>query len=148
MQQLEEEWSKQESDELLLKNQLKRLQEDLRRVNRAAERELKKKLGLEEKTGEEGIWLGPAGLVGEEEGVGVVEDQNTINPLLNMNGMGSSLDFALWLQPSTMGYIALEPLTHCDKTDPHLLMVQSIWRYLSPDGGARSKDTCKYKIKL
>jgi len=53
MQHLEMEWSKQDADELLLKNQLKRLQEDLRRVNRASERELKKKLSLEEKTGEE-----------------------------------------------------------------------------------------------
>ena len=37
---------------MLLKNQLKRLQEDLRRINRAAEKELKKKLALEDKTGE------------------------------------------------------------------------------------------------
>ncbi len=41
----------QEGDEVLLKNQLKRLHEDLRRVNRAAEKELKKKLDLEDKAG-------------------------------------------------------------------------------------------------
>jgi len=51
MQELEQEWTRQEGDEVLLKNQLKRLHEDLRRVNRAAEKELKKKLDLEDKAG-------------------------------------------------------------------------------------------------
>ena len=51
MQELESEWERQQSDEHVLANQLKRLQDDLRRVNRQLEKEQTEKDILEEKIG-------------------------------------------------------------------------------------------------
>lgn len=51
-QMLEQDWERQLNDEQLLKSQLKRLQEDLRRVSRKAEKDLSKKCSLEEKIGQ------------------------------------------------------------------------------------------------
>ena len=50
-QELESEWERQQSDEHVLANQLKRLQDDLRRVNRQLEKEQTEKDILEEKIG-------------------------------------------------------------------------------------------------
>lgn len=51
MQELEVFWERQQGEELLVQSQLKRVQEDLRRVNRDIAKGLKKKLSLEEKIG-------------------------------------------------------------------------------------------------
>lgn len=48
---LESEWERQQSDEHVLTNQLKRLQDDLRRVNRQLEKQQTEKDTLEEKIG-------------------------------------------------------------------------------------------------
>ena len=52
VQMLEEDWQRQQGEELLVQSQLKRVQEDLRRINRDIAKGLKKKLNLEEKIGE------------------------------------------------------------------------------------------------
>lgn len=49
---LEKEWERQQGEELLVQSQLKRVQEDLRHVNRDIARGLKKKLSLTDKIGE------------------------------------------------------------------------------------------------
>lgn len=53
MQDLEEEWERQQSEELLVQSQLKRVQEDLRRINRDIAKGLNMKLSLEDKIGED-----------------------------------------------------------------------------------------------
>ena len=57
VQELEKEWEHQQGEEHILRNQLKRLQDDLRRVNRQVEKEQKEKNNLEEKIGERWIML-------------------------------------------------------------------------------------------
>ena len=52
VQGLESEWEHQQEEEHILRNQLKRLQDDLRRVNRQLEKEQKEKSNMEEKIGE------------------------------------------------------------------------------------------------
>ena len=52
MQELEGEWEHQQEEEHILRSQLKRLQDDLRRVNRQLEKEQKEKDTLKEKIGE------------------------------------------------------------------------------------------------
>ena len=52
LQELEGEWEHQQGEEHILRNQLKRLQDDLRRVNRELEKEQKEKSNMEEKIGE------------------------------------------------------------------------------------------------
>lgn len=49
---LEEDWGRQQGEEVLVQSQLKRVQEDLRRINRDIAKGLKKKMTLEEKIGE------------------------------------------------------------------------------------------------
>ena len=49
---MESEWEHQLGEEHVLRNQLKRLQDDLRRVNRHLEGEQKEKDNLKEKIGE------------------------------------------------------------------------------------------------
>lgn len=51
VQELEKEWEHQQGEEHILRSQLKRLQDDLRRVNRHLEKEQKEKNNLEEKIG-------------------------------------------------------------------------------------------------
>ena len=51
MQELDSEWEHQQGEEQVLRNQLKRLQDDLRRVNRHLERGQGEKAILEEKIG-------------------------------------------------------------------------------------------------
>ena len=49
---LEGEWERQQGEEMLVQSQLKRVQEDLRHVNRDIAKGLKKKLSLKDKIGE------------------------------------------------------------------------------------------------
>ncbi len=51
LQELEGHWESQQGEEHLLTNQLKRLQDDLRRVNRQLEKGQSEKATLEEKIG-------------------------------------------------------------------------------------------------
>ena len=53
-QELESEWEHQQGEEHVLRNQLKRLTDDLRRVNRQLEKRQKEKGNLEEKIGARG----------------------------------------------------------------------------------------------
>ena len=48
---MEGEWEHQQGEEHILRSQLKRLQDDLRRVNRQLEKEQKEKSNMEEKIG-------------------------------------------------------------------------------------------------
>ena len=52
VQELEEEWVRQQGDESMLSGQLKRLQDDLRRVNTTLEQGQKEKASLDEKIGQ------------------------------------------------------------------------------------------------
>lgn len=58
---LDEDWERQQGEELLVQSQLKRVQEDLRRINRDIAKGLKKKLTLKEKIGEREGWVGGGG---------------------------------------------------------------------------------------
>ena len=52
VQELEEEWVRQQGDESMLSGQLKRVQDDLRRVNTTLEQGQKEKASLDEKIGQ------------------------------------------------------------------------------------------------